>query len=100
MESLQQVPGPPAGQPGHGSTASVRRLPVKVMDGIIRDGDTDMFELICPDCGDDGRDRAEVPAELQRLRGPFPTVDDAREALSQHMGLQADVQHIGMQAGE
>ena len=35
------------------------------------------WEIICPQCGDDGRPRAELPSreywplELRKLRGPF-----------------------------
>jgi hypothetical protein len=41
-----------AGQPGHRSAAFLRRQPVRIMDGRFEDGCTDVFELICPDCGD------------------------------------------------
>jgi hypothetical protein len=34
---------------------------------------TDVFELICPSCGDHPYlDHSEVPLRLQRLRGPYP----------------------------
>jgi hypothetical protein len=43
---------PPAGQPGHGRTAFLRRQPARIADGRFEGGYTDLFELICPGCGD------------------------------------------------
>jgi hypothetical protein len=43
---------PPPGEPGHGSTASLRRRPVRMVSGRAEGGYTDVFELICRDCGD------------------------------------------------
>src|SRR5437667_403049 len=43
---------PPAGQPGHGGTASLRRRPARIVAGRADDGYTDAFELICCECGD------------------------------------------------
>lgn len=64
---------PSPGQPGHGATASLRRKPVRIVNGRAQDGYTDLFEIICPDCGDDlGLDYSEVPVRLQWLRGPRP----------------------------
>jgi len=39
---------PPAGQPGHGSGAVLRRQPVRIVDGHVEGGYTDMYELLCP----------------------------------------------------
>jgi hypothetical protein len=62
---------PLAGQPGHGRTAFVRRQPVRIVDGRFEGGHTNVFELICPGCGDHPYlDYSEVPARLQWLRGP------------------------------
>jgi hypothetical protein len=44
------VPLPPPRQPGHGRTASLRRQPVRIVDGRMEGGYTDTFELICPGC--------------------------------------------------
>ncbi len=64
---------PPAGQPGHGSTAVLRRQPVRIVDGRSEGGYIDLFELICPSCGDHpDLDYSEVPPRLQWLRGPRP----------------------------
>ena len=56
---------PPAGQPGHGLNARLRRQPVRIVDGRIEGGYTDAFEVICPDCGDHpvpGLRRGDTPA--------------------------------------
>jgi hypothetical protein len=45
-------PLPLAGQPGHGSTAHLRRQPVRIVGGRVEGGYSDMFELIYPDCDD------------------------------------------------
>jgi len=39
---------PPAGQPGHGSGAVLRRQPVRIVEGHVEGGYTDMYELLCP----------------------------------------------------
>jgi hypothetical protein len=46
------------------------------------------YEIICIACGDSpDRDYSDVPAEIQHVRGPYPTVDAARDALRQHLKL-------------
>jgi len=60
------------GQPGHGWTVVLRRQPLRIVDGEPEGGYTDMYELICCDCGDDPWvDYREVPAEFRRTRGPY-----------------------------
>jgi hypothetical protein len=77
---------PPAGQSGHGRTAYVRRRPVRIVDGRFEGGYTDLFELICPDCGDHSYlDYSEVPSRLQWLRGPRP-LEAALAAYHKHIG--------------
>ena len=79
--------GPLAGQPGHGSTAHLRRQPVRIVDGCAEGGYTDVFELICPDCGDDlDLEYCEVPPRLQWLRGPR-TLQASLAAYHKHLGL-------------
>jgi hypothetical protein len=64
---------PLAGEPGHGRTASLRRQPVRIMDGRMEDGDTGAFELVCPSCGDHPYlDYPEVSPRLQRIRRSPP----------------------------
>ena len=77
---------PPAGQPGHGKTAFVRRQPARIVDGRAEGGYTGVFELICPGCGDNPYvDYSEIPPQLQRLRGPR-TLEAALEAYDEHLG--------------
>lgn len=77
---------PLAGQPGHGRTASVRRQPVRIVDGRMEGDYTDAFELICPSCGDHPYlDYSEVPPQLQQLRGPY-TLQAALTAYDKHLG--------------
>lgn len=53
-------------------TAVLRRQPARVVDGQPEGGCTDMFEIICCDCGDDPRlDYLEVSPRLQLVRGPY-----------------------------
>jgi hypothetical protein len=78
---------PLAGQPGHGSTAFLRSQPVRIVDGRVEGGYTDMLELICPDCGDHrDLDYSEVSWRLQWLRGPH-TLEAALAAYHIHLGL-------------
>jgi hypothetical protein len=78
---------PPAGQPGHGEfTASLRRQ--RVPPGRLEDGYTGAFEVICSDCGDHpDLDYSRVPPRLQRLRGPYNTIEGGLAAYHEHVGL-------------
>ena len=59
-------------QPGHGWTVVLRRQPVRIVEGQPEGGYTDVYELICCDCGDHpDRDYREVSPALQRIRGPY-----------------------------
>ncbi len=81
------VPLPPPRQPGHGRTASLRRQPVRIVDGRMEGGYTDTFELICPGCGDHPYlDYSEVPPRLQRVRGPR-TLDAGLAVYEKYLGL-------------
>jgi hypothetical protein len=79
-----------AGMPGHSAGTALTRLqPVRIVNGVILDGYTDEWELICPACGDDASlDYASVSPGIQEIRGPYPTQDDARTALELHIGLE------------
>ena len=60
-------------QPGLDWTVVLRRCPVRVVAGQAEGGYTNLFEIICCDCGDDpGLDYRQVPTTLQRIRGPYP----------------------------
>ena len=77
---------PPAGQPGHGRTAFVRRQPVRIADGRFDGGYTGLFELICPGCGDyPYLDYSEIPPRLQWLRGPC-TLEASLVTYDKHLG--------------
>ena len=82
------VTSPFAGQPGHGRTASLRRQPVRIVDGRVEGGHTNTFELICPACGDHpDLDYSQVSPRLQWLRGPR-TLQAALAAYEKHLGLR------------
>ena len=54
-------------------TVVLRRQPARIVEGRPEGGYTDMFELICCDCGDDpDLDYHHVSRELQQIRGPYP----------------------------
>jgi hypothetical protein len=58
-------------QPGDGWTIVLRRQPVRIVAGRP-EGYTNLFELICCDCGDHpDQDYSEASPELQRVRGPY-----------------------------
>jgi hypothetical protein len=74
-------------QPGNGWMVVLRRQPARMAEGRPEGGDTDMFEIICCDCGDHpDLDYSEVSPELQRIRWPYPTAD----------GISANVEHVGL----
>jgi len=51
----------------------LRRRPVRIVAGEPEGGYTDVFEIVCCECGDDpDLDYREVSPELQRIRGPYP----------------------------
>ena len=78
---------PPAGRPGHGATASLRRQPVRIVNDQPEGGYTDLFEVVCPDCGDHpGLDYSEVTTRLQWLRGPR-TLEAGLAEYERHLGL-------------
>ena len=60
-------------RPAHGWTAVLQRRPARIVAGRPEGGYTNVFEIICCDCGDQpDLDYREVSAELQRIRGPYP----------------------------
>jgi hypothetical protein len=88
----------PPGDPGHSNGhASIRLRPVRIDDdGMIRQGYTTQWELLCPACGDDGtKDYSAVPPEIQRVRGPYPNVESAEVALERHVGLNTRRARLG-----
>ena len=74
-------------QPGDGWTVVLRRQPARMVEGRPEGGYTDLFEIICCDCGDHpDLDYREVSLVLQRVRGPYPVAD----------GIAAYVKHSGL----
>jgi hypothetical protein len=66
-------------------TVVLRRQPVRIVEGQPEGGYTDMFEIICCDCGDHpDLDYREVSPEFQRIRGPYPIA----------AGVAAYVKHV------
>jgi hypothetical protein len=77
----------PADRPGHGGGAILRRQPVRIVDDRFEDGYTDVFELICPDCGDHrDLDYSEVSWRLQWLGGAH-ALEAGLAAFHIHLGL-------------
>ncbi len=67
--------------------ASLRRQPARIVGGWAEGGYTDVFELICCECGDHpDLDYCEVTPRLQRIRGPY-TLRAGLAAYEKHLGL-------------
>ena len=78
---------PAAGQAGHGGEAVLRSQPVRIVDGSVEGGYTDMYELICPSCGDHSDlDYLEISPRLQWLRGPY-RLEAALAVFHKHQGI-------------
>ena len=74
-------------QPALGWTTVLRRQPAPVVAGQAERGYTDVFELICCDCGDHpDLDYSDVSPRLQRIRGPYPIVTGVA-AYERHLKL-------------
>ncbi len=85
---------PPAGRPGHGTNTSLRRQPVRIVEGRAEGGHTEAFEVICCDCGDHRYlDYSQVPLRLQQIRGPY-TMEAALAAYEKHLGISKRVQLV------
>jgi len=73
VAELTGLPLAPVDHNGQSARSFLRRQPVRIVAGRGEDGYTDVFEVICCDCGDDPYlDYSEVSDRLQRLRGPYP----------------------------
>ena len=81
------------GRPGRDWTVVLRRGPARIVAGHAEGGYTDVFEIICCDCGDNpDLDYRDVPPRLQRIRGPYPIaagVAAYEQHLTQHPNRQA-----------
>jgi hypothetical protein len=81
------VTPPPAGQPGHGSEAVLRKQPVRIVDGRIEGGYNEVFEVICPSCGDHpDLNYSEITPRLQWLRGPH-RLEAGLSVFHMHQGI-------------
>ena len=68
-----------------GWTVVLRRQPAHMVEGRPEGGYTDLYEIVCCDCGDHPYlDYREASPELQRVRGPYLVAD----------GIAAYVQHV------
>jgi len=73
------------GRPGLDWTVVLRRQPARPAAGEPDGSCTDMFEIICCDCGDDpDLDYRDVCPRIQRIRGPYPIVTGVA-AYEQHL---------------
>jgi hypothetical protein len=87
---------PAPGAVDHGAGAAfIREQPLHQSHAAGRQhrkaAGTARYEIICIACGDDpDRDYSDVPAEIQQVRGPYPTFAAARDALRQHLKLTAN----------
>ena len=82
------------GRPGRDWTLVLRRRPGPRRRRPAEGGYTDVYELICCDCGDDpDLDYREISPELQRIRGPYPIAAGA-EAYEKHAGRHKTRQPI------
>ena len=80
-------------RPGEGWTVVLRRQPARILEGRPEGCYTNVFELICCDCGDDpGLGFPEVSPELQRVRGPYPVAAGVA-AYKRHLGLHRQPAH-------
>ena len=81
------VTPPPAGQPGNGSGAVLRRQRVRIVNGRFEGGYNDVFEIICPSCGDRPYlNYSEISPRLQWLRGPH-RLEAALAVYHKHQGI-------------
>jgi len=88
VEASDVIAVPLPGELGHGITASLRRQPVRILEGRKEGGYRDAFEVVCCDCGDHPCwDYSEISLSLRRIRGPYATMAAALAAYEQHLGL-------------
>jgi len=77
--------------PDSGWTVVLRRQPTRLVEGQPEGGYTDVYEIICCDCGDDpDLDYREVSPRLRLVRGPYPTAAGVA-AYEQHLKLHEQV---------
>jgi len=92
----------PPGVPGHsGGTASIRRQPTRIDDdGMIRSGYNNVFEVMCPACGDSADLNYDAAApDIQKLRGPYEDRESALTALELHLGYNTARTRLARELG-
>ena len=73
--------------PENGWTVVLRRQAARLVAGQPEGGYTDVYEIVCCDCGDDpDLDYRDVSARLQLVRGPYPIAAGVA-AYEQHLRL-------------
>jgi hypothetical protein len=83
--SLKEAGRATRDQPGDGWTVVLRRQPTRMAEGRPERGYTDVYEIVCCDCGDDpDLNYSEVAPVLRQVRGPYPIAD----------GITAYVMHL------
>lgn len=74
-------------QTGYDWTAVLRRQQARRAAGTAEGGYTDLFEVICCDCGDDpALNYRDVSPRLQLIRGPY-RIKDGIAAYETHLSL-------------
>jgi hypothetical protein len=78
---------PAAGKRGRGEfTAALPRQ--RVRPGRLEDGYAGAFEVICGDRGDcPALNCSQASLRLQRLRGPYNTIEASLAAYQEHLGV-------------
>jgi hypothetical protein len=86
---------PPA-TPGHDDgNLHVRLQPTRVVDGMIEDGYTGKYEVICPACVDsDNLDYQSAPPEVRAIRGPYDSLEEGRAAAEHHLGYTTQLTRL------
>jgi hypothetical protein len=85
--------GPAPDVPGHGrGLVKIRLQPAEMSwsDGQgtwMIHGTTSAYEIICPDCGDNGGPYDQQTTTVKTVRGPYSDANAATRAAEQHMGL-------------
>ena len=73
-------------------TVVLRRQPARIVQSRAEGGHTDVYEIICCDCGDHpGLDDVAVSPELQRIRGRYP-IEAGGGADEKHLGLHQELE--------
>ena len=83
------LPGPRSpGSPATAPRRSCGNQRARIVDGRIQGGYNDVYELICPSCGDrPDLDYFEVPPRLRWLRRGPRTLEEGLAAYHGHLGL-------------